>query len=127
MGSTIGPERNLLKPEPESCRQIGITYPIIHNEHVAKLRHLPPDAPFRSTTLPMMFDPQKGGAGLEEAMTDLCRRASAAGRAGPGILLLSGPGAGPQPPPDSNLLGAGGGRQPPGGGGGRPRRRAPVG
>src|SRR5438045_3127172 len=43
MGSTIGPERNLLKAEPESCRQIGITYPIIHNEHVAKLRHLPPD------------------------------------------------------------------------------------
>src|SRR5437016_8131882 len=51
MGSTIGPERNLLKPEPESCRQIGIKYPIIHNEHVAKLRHLPPDSPFRSTTL----------------------------------------------------------------------------
>ena len=42
MGSTIGPERNLLKPEPESCRQIRIKYPIIHNEHVAKLRHLPP-------------------------------------------------------------------------------------
>src|SRR5205807_1326646 len=53
MGSTIGPERNLLKPEPESCRQIGITYPIIHNEHVAKLRHLPPASVFRSTTLQM--------------------------------------------------------------------------
>ena len=24
MGSTIGPERNLLKPEPESCEQITI-------------------------------------------------------------------------------------------------------
>ena len=63
MGSTIGPERNLLKPEPESCRQIKIKYPIIHNEHVAKLRHLPPDSPFRSTTLSMLFDPEKGGAG----------------------------------------------------------------
>ena len=63
MGSTIGPERNLLKPEPESCRQIEIKYPIIHNEHVAKLRHLPPDSPFRSTTLSMLFDPEKGGAG----------------------------------------------------------------
>ena len=26
MGSTIGPERNLLKPEPESCEQITIKY-----------------------------------------------------------------------------------------------------
>ena len=43
MGSTIGPERNLLEPEPESCRQIKLKYPIIHNEHLAKLRHLPPD------------------------------------------------------------------------------------
>ena len=46
MGSTIGPERNLLKPEPESCRQIHIKYPIIDNEQVAKLRHLPPHGRF---------------------------------------------------------------------------------
>ena len=26
MGSTIGPERNLLRPEPESCRQIQIQF-----------------------------------------------------------------------------------------------------
>src|SRR5207237_1194372 len=59
MGSTIGPERNLLKPEPESCAQIGIKYPIIHNEHVAKLRHLPENSPFRSTTLSLLY-----GAGV---------------------------------------------------------------
>src|SRR3989449_1005393 len=29
MGSTIGPEGNLLDPRPESCRQIGIKYPVI--------------------------------------------------------------------------------------------------
>ena len=63
MGSTIGPERNLLKPEPESCRQITIKYPIIHNEHVAKLRHLPPDSPFRSTTLLDAVRPGEGRRG----------------------------------------------------------------
>ena len=56
-------ERNLLRPEPESCRQIQIRYPIIHNEHVAKLRHLPPDSPFRSTTLSLLFDPDRKGQG----------------------------------------------------------------
>ena len=76
MASTIGPERNLLNPEPRSCEQITIKYPIIHNEHVAKLRHLAPDSPFRSTTLAMVFDPEKGGSGLEQAMDELCRQAS---------------------------------------------------
>ena len=40
MESTIGPEGNLLKPGPESCRQIGVTYPIIDNDQLAKLRHI---------------------------------------------------------------------------------------
>ena len=89
MGSTIGPERNLLKPERESCRQIHIKYPIIHNEHVAKLRNLPPDVPFRSTTLSMLFDPSANGEGLAKAMDELCRRASEAVASGYDILILS--------------------------------------
>ncbi len=40
MESTIGPERNLLLPEPESCRQINVRYPIIDNDQLAKLRHI---------------------------------------------------------------------------------------
>jgi glutamate synthase (NADPH) large chain len=89
MGSTIGPERNLLKPEPESCQQITIKYPIIHNEHVAKLRHLAPDSPFRSTTLEMVFDPEKGGVSLDQAMNELCKQASEAVAEGYNILILS--------------------------------------
>jgi glutamate synthase (ferredoxin) len=104
MTSTIGPERNLLEPEPESCRQITIKYPIIHNEHVAKLRHLPPDAPFRSTTLSMLFDPDSGGAGLARAMEALCRRASEAVAAGYDILILSDRGVGPRKAPIPSLL-----------------------
>ena len=34
--STVGPERNLLRPEPESCRQITIPSPILSNEETAK-------------------------------------------------------------------------------------------
>jgi glutamate synthase (ferredoxin) len=104
MGSTIGPERNLLKPEPESCRQIQIKYPIIHNDHVAKLRHLPPDSPFRSTTLSLLFDPEQGGHGLEQAMTELCRRASEAVATGYDILILSDRGVGPRAAPIPSLM-----------------------
>ncbi len=104
MASTIGPERNLLKPEPESCRQINIKYPIIHNEHVAKLRNLPPTVPFRSTTLSMLFEADTGGAGLEEAMEQLCRRASEAVADGFDILILSDRGVSPRLAPIPSLL-----------------------
>jgi len=88
MESTIGPERNLLKPEPESCRQITIKYPIIDNDELAKLVHVEARG-FRSITLPMLYDAAGGGAALERAMDDLRRRASAAIAAGHNILILS--------------------------------------
>ena len=89
MASTIGPEGNLLEAEPEACRQIKIEYPILHNDQVAKLRHLPPGSPFRSTTLPLLYNPDEDGPGLERAMAELCRKASQAVAAGYGILILS--------------------------------------
>ena len=88
MASTVGPEGNLLDPQPESCRQIQITYPVINNDQLAKLRHVY-EPGFRSTTLPMLFDPRQGGAGLERAMEELKKRASDAVEAGYTILILS--------------------------------------
>src|SRR5262245_2730761 len=88
MESTIGPERNLLEPEPESCRQINIRYPIIDNDQLAKLRHINLRG-FKSVTLPMIYDPRDGGAALERAMDRLRAQASAAVRSGHTILILS--------------------------------------
>ena len=104
MGSTIGPERNLLKPEPESCRQIAIKYPIIHNGHLAKLRHLPPGSAFRSTTLSLLLDAEQDGSALEQAMNEVCRRASEAVAAGYDILILSDRGVSPRQSPIPSLL-----------------------
>ena len=104
MASTIGPEGNLLEPMPESCRQIRIEYPILHNDQVAKLRHLPPNSPFRSTTLRLHYHPATNGAGLERAMQDLCRQASAAVADGYGILILSDRGVDAQHAPIPSLL-----------------------
>jgi hypothetical protein len=38
MTTTIGPEWNLLRPGPESCRQIKLKTPILDNEELAKIR-----------------------------------------------------------------------------------------
>ena len=88
MESTIGPEGNLLDPRPESCRQIKIKYPVIDNDQVARLRHVY-DPGFRTTRIPMLFDPAQDGYGLEQALDELNRRAADAVDAGYTILILS--------------------------------------
>jgi glutamate synthase (ferredoxin) len=88
MASTVGPERNLLKAEPESCAQIKIRYPILDNEELAKLAHVAAPG-FRAVTLPMLYAPGDGGAGLERAVEELRARASRAIAEGHNILILS--------------------------------------
>ena len=104
MGVTIGPEANLLEPGPEACRQIKVDFPVLHNDQVAKLRHLPPGSPFRSTTLPLLYDPRENGDGLERAMQQLCRRANQAIENGVGILILSDRGVDANQAPIPSLL-----------------------
>ena len=87
--STIGPERNLLKAEPESCRQIQIPSPVLDNDETARLRHVGGFHGFRSATLPMLFKAAEGGPGLRRAMDELRRRASEAIAQGVSILILS--------------------------------------
>ena len=43
LASTIGPERNLLAPEPDSCNQIVMPRPVLTNEELAKLLYINED------------------------------------------------------------------------------------
>jgi len=86
--TTIGSERNLLKPKPTSCNLIKLRSPILTNEEFAKLKYIK-QAGFKSATLPILFKAADGGAGLARAMDNLCERASSAVEAGANILVLS--------------------------------------
>jgi glutamate synthase (ferredoxin) len=88
MSTALGPERNLLKPEPESCRMIKILSPIIDNDDLAKLRYISRDG-FRAVTLPMRFKAAEGGDGMRRALDELFETATAAIRSGATILILS--------------------------------------
>src|SRR5688572_30620250 len=88
MESTVGPERNLLQPEPESCRQIKIKYPVIDNRELAKLARVSTHG-FRATTLSMLYPVAEGAAGLERALDALRGRVSDAIAAGHDIVILS--------------------------------------
>ena len=86
--TTIGAERNLLKPDAESCRLIELKQPVLSNEEFAKLKHL--NHPhFKSVTLPILFKAAEGAAGLERAMDELCEAASKAVSDGANIVILS--------------------------------------
>ena len=61
MESTVGPERNLLKPEPESCRQIVLPDPVLSNDELAKVRHVA--APRLQGEDPADALPRRGGSG----------------------------------------------------------------
>ena len=88
IGTTIGAERNLLKPEPLSSRHIHLPYPILNNEELAKLRHNKMEG-FKSITLPITFDVSNEENQLEDALDSLFARADAAIKAGHTLIILS--------------------------------------
>ena len=85
--TTIGSERNLLNPVPESCHLIELKTPILTNEELAKLKHV--DGDFKSVTIPILFNPKDGAKGLEKAMEEVCAQASRSIDAGINIIILS--------------------------------------
>ncbi|HUW64610.1 MAG TPA: glutamate synthase large subunit [Spirochaetia bacterium] len=86
--TTTGPEKNLIKPEPDSCRQIRLKTPILSNEELAKIRYINREG-FKAVTLPILFHVAEGGRGLEKAMDNLCRAADQEIAEGANLLILS--------------------------------------
>ena len=84
----IGPERNLLKPEPASCRQITLERPILKNAEMEKLREVDLFG-HKAVTLPIFFNKTDGEAGLEKAMEALCRQVDEAIAAENNLIILS--------------------------------------
>ena len=101
--SYIGAERDLLNPEPESCRQIRILSPILDNAEFAKLGSTTPDE-YKSRTLSMLFPAAERGVGLERRMRELCAAASQAIDDGVNVLILSDRGVNQDNAPVPSLL-----------------------
>jgi glutamate synthase (ferredoxin) len=103
MESTVGPEGNLLRAEPASCRQIVLPDPVLSNEELARLAHVDVHG-FRAAVLPMLFPVAEGVGGLERALESLQREASAAIAGGASIVILSDRGLSPDQAAIPSLL-----------------------
>ncbi len=101
--TTIGSERNLLNPEPESCHLIELKTPILSNEELAKLRHVA-EGEFKSVSIPILFDPKKGEAGCAQALEEIFAQANRSIAAGVNIIILSDRGVNKENAPIPALL-----------------------
>ncbi|MGE0877992.1 MAG: glutamate synthase large subunit [Acidimicrobiia bacterium] len=92
LGSTLGPEGNVLDPQPASCRQIALPFPIIDNDELAKLIHVNDDGDmpgFAAHVISALYRVNGGGEALKSALDRVRHEASAAIAEGKRILVLS--------------------------------------
>ncbi len=72
--SFIGKEKNLLEESPLHCHQLKLSHPVLSNEDMERLRNIDIKG-FRSAIIPIVFNPEKGSNGLEDALTAICKEA----------------------------------------------------
>ncbi len=92
VGSTIGPEHNLLEPGPESCRQLVLPFPIIDNDELAKILHVNDEGTFpqlKAVSISGLYRVAGGGLALKRALDAIMHEASKAIDEGARIIVLS--------------------------------------
>ncbi|MFL6237920.1 MAG: glutamate synthase large subunit, partial [Actinomycetes bacterium] len=92
LGTTIGPERNLLEPTPASCRQIVLPFPVIDNDELGKIIHINDDGDlpgFQAITVSGLYKVAEGPLGLERRLAEICQHVSEAIEDGARIVVLS--------------------------------------
>ncbi|MUL84628.1 MULTISPECIES: glutamate synthase large subunit [unclassified Mycolicibacterium] len=92
MARVMGPEENLLEPTAASCRQIVLRRPVLDNDDLGKIVHINDDGEhpgLRTNVLRALYDVERGGEGLAEALDDLQMRATEAIAKGARTLVIS--------------------------------------
>ncbi len=88
VATNVGPEKNLLKPLPESCRQIKIQSPILSNDELARIRdvNLPG---LKTKTVTILYPVAQGEHGLDQALKQVFSQVDAAIEDGYTNIILS--------------------------------------
>ena len=92
LGTTIGPEDNLLDASPASCRQVELPFPVIDNDELAKLIHINADGDLpglKAVTVSGLYRAAGGGQALRERLDEINAEVSAAIEDGARIIVLS--------------------------------------
>ena len=92
VGTSVGPEGNLLAPGPDSCRQLVLPFPIIDNDDLAKIIHINDENThphLAAVVISGLYRVADGGEGLRSALDKVRQDVSEAIVDGARIIVLS--------------------------------------
>ena len=92
LGTSMGPEHNLLDPGPSSCRQISLAFPVIDNDELAKIIHVNADGDHPGLSAYVvrgLFSIADGGDSLRSRLDEIKAEVSQAINDGARIIVLS--------------------------------------
>ncbi len=92
LGTSIGPEGNLLAATPAHCRQLVLPFPVIDNDELARIVHINADGDlpgYATTTVRGLYRPEGGGEALLHRLDEICAEVTAAIEAGARFVVLS--------------------------------------
>jgi len=79
---------NILTPDETHCKMVRLNNPILSNTQLDLLCNIRYKG-FNTEKLPMVFEISKGKTGLQEALTDLCKKAEESVKKGVNYIVLS--------------------------------------
>lgn len=79
---------NILTPSESHCKMVRLNHPILTNTQLDLLCNIRYKG-FKTLKLPMLFEVDKGRAGLQEALTQLCKQAEESVTEGVNYIVLS--------------------------------------
>ncbi len=92
LGTTIGPEGNVLEADPSHCRQLRLPFPVITNDDLAKIRNINADGDrpgLAAARLSALYRVSGGGEALRRRIDEICREVDAVIRQGKRFIILS--------------------------------------
>ena len=86
--TSLGSDGDMLNPDEKAARRIRVHNPILTNVEMDKIKNLDQED-FKSKVIPIMYDIQKKGSGLEDALEELFNIADESVANGYNLLILS--------------------------------------
>ena len=79
---------NILVPSESHCKMVRLPHPVLNNTQLDILCNIRYKG-FNTVKLPMLFEVSRGKAGLQEALTQLCKKAEESVNDGVNYIILS--------------------------------------
>ncbi len=92
LGTTMGPEANLLGESPDHCRQVLLPFPVIDNDDLAKILHINASGElpgFSAAKIRGLYPVAGGGEALGRRLDEISREVDALIRQGKKFIILS--------------------------------------